>query len=94
MHDAKLLQAPTIDTDVGAREALMSVAEPATTESADALLSGSCVVNFCATWAEPCAHCNTVFAELSREHPHLSFVQARAAPRSCAPSCARAPASS
>ena len=49
---------------------------PATAAEADSLIaSGACVVNFCATWAEPCAHLNTVFAELAREHEHLSFVQ-------------------
>ena len=54
----------------------MSVKLPANAAEADSQIgAGACVVNFCATWAEPCAHLNTVFAELAREHEHLSFVQ-------------------
>ncbi len=49
---------------------------PAATAEAETLLrASSVVVNFCASWAEPCAHLNTVFAELAAEHASLSFVQ-------------------
>ena len=49
---------------------------PLTPPEADTLLRGSSVVvNFCASWAEPCAHLNTVFSELAEEHTSLSFVQ-------------------
>lgn len=38
--------------------------------------AGPHVLNFCASWAEPCAHLNVVFAELASEHgKHLTFVQ-------------------
>ena len=52
----------TIPADVAAAEAAIKVA-------------GTCVLNFCATWAEPCTLCNSVFAELAAEHTHLAFVQ-------------------
>jgi Grx4 family monothiol glutaredoxin len=64
----------------------MGVSIPTTPAEADALLSkGSCVVNFTAAWAEPCAHLNTVFAELAVEFTHLAFVQldADAFPEHC-----------
>ena len=53
-----------------------SVNVPSDMAEAEKLIgAGACVVNFCAAWAEPCAHLNTVFAELAGEHSHLSFVQ-------------------
>ena len=45
-------------------------------EAESSISGGSCVVNFCASWAEPCAQLNTVFAELSAEHANLKFIQA------------------
>ena len=52
------------------------VAQPTSAAEAESILrSTSVVANFCAAWAEPCAHLNTVFAELSTEHTHLTFVQ-------------------
>ena len=33
------------------------------------------MLNFCATWVEPCALCNEAFSELSSEHEHLKFLQ-------------------
>jgi thiol-disulfide isomerase/thioredoxin len=54
------------------------VSTPASSAEAEAVLAdGSCVVNFCATWCEPCAHMNAVFAELAAEHAALRFVQVR-----------------
>ena len=41
----------TIPADVAAAEAAIKVA-------------GTCVLNFCATWAEPCTLCNSDFAEM------------------------------
>lgn len=53
-----------------------SVTVPTSAAEAEELLRGSSVVvNFCAAWAEPCAHLNTVFAELSTAYTHLAFVQ-------------------
>ena len=40
---------------------------PADAAAADAAIASTekpLVLNFCATWAEPCALCNTAFAEL------------------------------
>ena len=55
---------------------MANVKLPSSAAEAEALLRGSSVVvNFCAEWAEPCAHLNTVFAELSAEHVSLTFVQ-------------------
>ena len=50
---------------------------PASASEAEAATkaAGTVVLNFCATWAEPCELCNTVFAELAAEHTQLSFVQ-------------------
>ena len=55
----------------------MSVILPATAADADAAIgaAGSCVLNFCAEWCEPCVHTNAVFAELASEHAALRFVQ-------------------
>lgn len=55
----------------------MGVTLPTTAAEADALIAGAsaCAVNFCATWAAPCEHLNTVFAELAKEHAHLTFLQ-------------------
>lgn len=54
----------------------MGVLAPSSDAVAEtALASGLCVVNFFATWCEPCEHMNTVFAELSNELPALSFIQ-------------------
>ena len=59
-----------------ATEIVRGVKEPSAEAEAEALIGvGACVVNFCASWAEPCAHLNTVFAALAKEHEHLSFVQ-------------------
>ena len=38
-------------------------------------LGSSCVVNFCATWCEPCEQMNKVFSELAAEHTSLRFIQ-------------------
>ena len=53
------------------------VKEPADAAEAEGMISGPgmCVLNFCATWAEPCTLCNAAFAELATEHTGLSFVQ-------------------
>ena len=49
---------------------------PTTTAAvAAATKAGSVVVNISATWCEPCAHLNTVFAELAAQHAALRFVQ-------------------
>jgi Grx4 family monothiol glutaredoxin len=59
-------------------EAKRGVKIPGDAAEAEALLQAAattCVVNFFATWAEPCAMCNAAFAELAAEHAHLSFVQ-------------------
>ena len=49
---------------------------PTTTAAVTAATkSGSVVVNISATWCEPCAHLNTVFAELAAQHAALRFVQ-------------------
>jgi Grx4 family monothiol glutaredoxin len=53
----------------------MPLTTPQDSAEAEALLAGSCIANFFAAWAEPCAHLNAVFAELSREQPQLAFVQ-------------------
>ena len=59
----------------------MGVIVPSTLAEAEKLLRGDPVVaNFCATWAEPCVHLNTVFSELASEHAILSFVQVRHTP--------------
>ena len=59
-----------------------SVSTPASQAEAESSLSaGSCVINFCAEWAEPCAQLNTVFAELSAEHANLTFLQVRSSTR-------------
>ena len=50
---------------------------PSEPEAEAAIATGACVVNFCATWCEPCAHLNTVFSELAEEHAALQFVQVR-----------------
>ena len=51
---------------------------PGQAAEAEAVLGvGSVVVNFFAEWAEPCAHLNTVFAELAKEYTALAFVQVR-----------------
>ena len=74
--------------------ARMAVILPSSQAEADASLgAGSCVVNFCASWAEPCAQLNTVFVELSGDHANLKFIQAygrilerkRRLPGGCAP---------
>lgn len=58
------------------------VSTPASQAEAESSLSaGSCVINFCAEWAEPCAQLNTVFAELSAEHANLTFLQVRSSTR-------------
>ena len=59
------------------RAIMTRVAVPADLVAAEAAIkvAGTCVLNFCASWAEPCTMCNTVFSELSAEHTHLSFVQ-------------------
>ncbi|KAJ3121184.1 Glutaredoxin 3 [Nowakowskiella sp. JEL0407] len=36
------------------------------------------VLNFWASWAEPCTHMNEVFAELSAKHPDVRFIQLEA----------------
>ena len=41
-----------------------------------AVASGACVLNFCASWCEPCVNLNAVFSELAEEHTGLRFVQA------------------
>jgi len=46
-------------------------------EAQAALAEASCVVNFCASWCEPCVHMNTVFGELAAEHSSLRFVQVK-----------------
>lgn len=49
---------------------------PSAAAEAEGLIgAGACAVNFCAVWAEPCAHLNTVFAELAKEYSQLTFVQ-------------------
>ena len=55
----------------------MAVQLPTDAAAADALLASSdaCVANFCAAWAEPCAHLNAVFAEFPAEHKNVVFVQ-------------------
>ena len=55
----------------------MTVAVPSDAAAAEAAVqgAGTCVLNFCAEWAEPCALCNAAFAELAAEHAHLTFVQ-------------------
>ena len=59
-----------------ATEVVRGVKEPTAAAEAETLIgTGACVVNFCAAWAEPCAHLNTIFAELAKDHGHLSFVQ-------------------
>ena len=50
---------------------------PSEPEAEAAIATGACVVNFCATWCDPCAHLNTVFSELAEEHAALQFVQVR-----------------
>ena len=45
-------------------------------EALAAIEKGSSVINFCATWCEPCVQLNAVFAELAEEHgAALRFVQ-------------------
>ena len=53
------------------------VSVPADLAAAEAAIKGpgTCVLNFCATWAEPCTFCNEAFAELAAENTHLTFVQ-------------------
>ena len=54
-------------------------------EAAVAVASGACVLNFCASWCEPCVNLNAVFSELAEEHSVLRFVQAcqELSPRPC-----------
>lgn len=40
-----------------------------------ALATSSCVINFCASWCEPCEHMNIVFKELASENSNLCFLQ-------------------
>ena len=51
--------------------------DAAEAEAAVTAASGSCVVNFCASWCEPCVDLNAVFSELAEEHVALRFVQVR-----------------
>jgi len=68
------------------RMRMRGVVSPSTLVEAEPLLSkGPVVVNFWAAWAEPCEMMNAVFAELSAEYHHLTFVQidADAVPELC-----------
>jgi hypothetical protein len=71
------------DGSVGSRAGAGAMASsrvlvpPSEPEAEAAIATGACVVNFCATWCEPCAHLNTVFSELAEEHAALQFVQVR-----------------
>ena len=59
------------------RQMASKVVIPTDSAAADSLLASTelRVVNFCATWAEPCTVCNAAFAELANEHSSLTFIQ-------------------
>ena len=59
------------------RQMASKVVIPTDSAAADSLLASTelRVVNFCASWAEPCTVCNAAFAELANEHSTLTFIQ-------------------
>ena len=65
-----------LDTQLYIHFLMGGVDTPSSHQEAEAALrTASCVVNFCASWCEPCEHMNNVFAELAGEVRGLKLLQ-------------------